>query len=66
VQEHFLWHFPYLEGIQGVLDGVPRGPVGLAGLLELSALHEAGDADAEDDRGEVEVTDHAEEEEGAA
>ena len=40
VQEHFLWHFPYLEGIQGVLDGVSRSPVGPPGPLELSALGE--------------------------
>ena len=38
VQGHFLWHFPYLERIQGVLDGVPRGPVGPPGPLELAAL----------------------------
>jgi hypothetical protein len=28
VRVHFLWHFPPLERVQGVLDGVPRGPVG--------------------------------------
>ena len=39
MQERFLWHFPYLEGIQGVLDGVSRGPVGPPGPLELAALH---------------------------
>ena len=38
VRERFLWHFPYLERIQGVLDGVPRGPVGPPGPLELAAL----------------------------
>ena len=38
VQEHFLLHFPDLERIQGVLDGVPRGPVGPPGPLELAAL----------------------------
>jgi hypothetical protein len=26
VQARFLWHFPYLERIQGVLDGVRRAP----------------------------------------
>ena len=26
MRARFLWHFPYLERIQGVLDGVPRGP----------------------------------------
>jgi hypothetical protein len=26
VQEHFLWNFPYLERIQGVHKGVPKGP----------------------------------------
>jgi hypothetical protein len=26
VQGHFLWHFPYLERIQGVRGEVPRGP----------------------------------------
>jgi hypothetical protein len=31
VQERFLWRFPYLERVQGVLDGVPRGPVGPPG-----------------------------------
>jgi hypothetical protein len=34
----FLWHFPYPEGIQGVLDGVRRGPVRPPGPLELAAL----------------------------
>ena len=24
----FLWHLPYLERVEGVLDGVQRGPVG--------------------------------------
>ena len=33
-----LWNFPYLEGTQGVLDGVPRGPVGPPGPLGLAAL----------------------------
>jgi hypothetical protein len=35
VQERFLWHFHYMERIQGVLDGgvkVLRGPLGLAAL----------------------------------
>ena len=34
----FLRHAPYLERIQGVLDGVPRGPVGPPGPLEFAAL----------------------------
>jgi hypothetical protein len=34
VQERFLWHFPYLGRVQGVLDGVPRGPVDPLGPLE--------------------------------
>ena len=34
----FLWQFPYLERIQGVLDGVQRGPVGPPGPLVLAAL----------------------------
>ena len=34
----FLWHFPYLESVHGVLDGVPRGPVGAPEALELAAL----------------------------
>jgi hypothetical protein len=34
----FLWQFPNLERIQGVLDGVRRGPaVGPPGTLELAA-----------------------------
>ena len=28
VQERVLWHFPYLEGIQGVFHGVAKGPCG--------------------------------------
>jgi hypothetical protein len=28
VRVRLLWHFPYLQWIQGVLDGVRRGPVG--------------------------------------
>ena len=32
---HFLWRVPYLEGVQGVIDGVPRGP---PGPPELAAL----------------------------
>jgi hypothetical protein len=38
VRARFLWHFPYLERIQGVLDGVPRGLVGPPGPLGLAAL----------------------------
>ena len=42
VQERYLWRFPYLERIQGVLDGVPTtGPVGPPAdpsCLELAAL----------------------------
>ena len=38
MQELFLWHLLYLERIQGVLDGVRRGPVGPLGPLELAAL----------------------------
>ena len=38
MQERFLWQFPDLEGIQGVLDGVRRSPVGPPGPLELAAL----------------------------
>jgi hypothetical protein len=38
VRARFLWNVPYLERIQGVLDGVRRGPVGLPGPLELAAL----------------------------
>jgi hypothetical protein len=34
----FLWHFPYRERNQGVLDGVPRGPVGPPGPRELAVL----------------------------
>jgi hypothetical protein len=29
-----LQHFPYMERAQGVIDGVPRGPVGPPGPLE--------------------------------
>jgi hypothetical protein len=35
VRERFPWHSPYLERIQGVLDGVRKGPVG---PLEFAAL----------------------------
>jgi hypothetical protein len=41
VKERFqpiLLHFPYLERIRGVRDGVPRGPVGPPGPLGLAAL----------------------------
>ena len=38
MRARFLWHLSYLERVQGVLDGVPRGPVGPPGPLELSAL----------------------------
>ena len=38
MQGRFLWHFPYLEGVQGVLDGVRRGPVGPPGPPELAAV----------------------------
>jgi hypothetical protein len=33
-----LWHIPYLERVQWVLEEVPRGPVGPPGPLELAAL----------------------------
>ena len=42
LRERFLWRFLYLERIQGVLDGMPRGPVGPPGPLELAALVLAG------------------------
>jgi len=29
----FLWHLPYLERVEGVLDGVQRGPVGPPGPI---------------------------------
>jgi hypothetical protein len=38
VRARFLWHFPYLERVGGVLDGVKRGPTGPLGPLELAAL----------------------------
>jgi hypothetical protein len=31
VHEHFLWHIPYLERVQGVINGVQMGPVGPPG-----------------------------------
>ena len=34
--ECFLWHFPCLERIQWVLDGLRRGPVEPPGPLELA------------------------------
>ena len=37
MQGLFLWHFPYLERVQGVLEEVPRGPTGPLGPLELAA-----------------------------
>jgi hypothetical protein len=37
VRAQFLWHCPYLERVQWVLDGAPRGPVGPPGPLELAA-----------------------------
>jgi hypothetical protein len=33
-----LVQFPYIERMQGVLSGVPRGHVGPSGLLESAAL----------------------------
>ena len=38
VHQRFLWPFPYLERIQGVLDGASKGPVGPQGPLELAVL----------------------------
>jgi hypothetical protein len=38
VRARFLWHFPYLERVQRVIDAVRRGPVGPPGPLELAAL----------------------------
>ena len=42
VRARFLWRCLYLERVQGVLDGVPRGPVGPPGPLELAALIRTG------------------------
>ena len=39
VQRRFIWCVPYLERVQGALDGVRRGPVGPPGPLELAALY---------------------------
>ena len=38
MRERVLWHFSYLQRVQGVLDGVRRGPVGPPGSPELAAL----------------------------
>ena len=38
MRARFLWHVPYLEGVQGVLGGVRRGPAGPPEPLELAAL----------------------------
>jgi hypothetical protein len=38
VRVRFLWRVPYLERVQGVLDGVHTGPVGPPGPPELAAL----------------------------
>ena len=39
----FLRHFPYMERVQGILDGVRRGPVGPPGPLGLAALTGTGE-----------------------
>ena len=44
MRARFLQHFPYMERIQGVLDGVRRGLVGPPGPLELAALADAWNA----------------------
>jgi hypothetical protein len=38
VRARFLWRLSYIKRVQGVLDGVHRGPVGPPGPAELSAL----------------------------
>ena len=38
MQKSFLWHGPYLQRPQGVLDGVPRGLGGPPGPFESAAL----------------------------
>ena len=41
MRARFLWHLPYLQRVQEVLDGVSRGPTGPLGPLELAALRQA-------------------------
>jgi hypothetical protein len=46
VQERFIWHVPYLERIQGVLDGLwdPQDPIELAALSDAFAASTAARA----------------------
>ena len=37
MQARFLWRVPDLSSVKGVLEGVPGGPVGPLGALELAA-----------------------------
>jgi hypothetical protein len=46
MQERFLWHFPYMERIQGVPDAMPKGRVGPLGPLALSALSVTSSAES--------------------
>jgi hypothetical protein len=47
VRVRFLWRVPYLERVQGVLDGVHTGPVGPPGPPELAALGVTSPAEVE-------------------